>query len=156
MVSDFTYLQSGGKFYYLCIVMDLFSRKIIAWNLSTRHDFNLVKDTFVKAISTRKITRDLIFHSDRGSEYSCDKFRNLLKEYNIRQSFSKKGYPYDNACCESFFKFYKKEDFYKKKFLTFDDLRLSIFSYIDGFYNSRRPHGSINNLTPNKKEDTIM
>ena len=108
--SDFTYLKAGGKWYYLCIIMDLFSRKIISWNISSKPNADLVIQTFQKAYHSRNCPAGLMFHSDRGSQYTAFAFRKLLDELNVVQSFSKKGYPFDNACCESFFKYLKKEE----------------------------------------------
>lgn len=146
--SDFTYLKAGGKWYYLCIIMDLFSRKIISWNISSKPNTDLVIQTFQKAYYSRNYPAGLMFHSDRGSQYTAFAFRKLLDELNVVQSFSKKGYPFDNACCESFFKYLKKEETNRRNFRTYRDLYHSVFQYIEGFYNSRRPHGSLGYLTP--------
>ena len=75
-----------------------------------------------------------------------------MDDLNVLQSFSRKGYPFDNAVVESFFKYLKLEEVKRNTYHTLQELQLSIFEYIDGYYNSRRPHGTINNLTPNKKE----
>lgn len=95
-----------------------------------------------------------MFHSDRGVQYSAFAFHQLLDSLNVVQSFSKKGYPFDNAVCESFFKYLKLEETNRKTYHTFDELHRSIFEYIEGFYNSRRPHGSLGYLTPNEMEST--
>lgn len=150
--SDFTYLKAGGKWYYLCIIMDLFSRKVIAWHIASKPDVNLVISTFKKAYAARKSPYGLMFHSDRGSQYTAFAFRKLLDDLNVVQSFSKKGYPFDNACCESFFKYLKKEETNRRIFHAYHELYQSVFQYIEGFYNSRRPHGSLGYLTPNEKE----
>lgn len=97
----------------------------------------------------------LMFHSDRGSQYTAFAFRKLLDELNVLQSFSKKGYPFDNACCESFFKYLKKEETNRRNFRTYRDLYHSVFQYIEGFYNSRRPHGSLGYLIPDEMETTF-
>lgn len=103
-VSDFTYIKVCSKWYYLCVVMDLFSRKIISWHISVRADVNLIMTTFKKAYEKRNAPYGLMFHSDQGSQYTAFAFRQLLDSLNVVQSFSKKGYPFDNACCECFFK----------------------------------------------------
>lgn len=151
-VSDFTYIKGAGKWYYLCIVMDLFSRKIISWNISGKPDVDLVMTTFKKAYVKCNCPSGLMFHSDRGSQYTALSFRKLLDSLNVLQSFSKKGYPFDNACCECFFKYIKKEEVHRKSYHSLHDLELSIFEYIEGFYNSKRPHASLGMLTPNEKE----
>ena len=94
----------------------------------------------------------LLFHSDRGSEYTCKEFRDLLDQCSVLQSFSAKGYPYDNSVCESFFKYLKMEETDRKHYRTREELRLDLFSYIDGYYNSKRIHSSIGYKTPNEIE----
>ena len=149
--SDFTYVKVNGHWYYLCVVMDLFSRKIIGWNLSSKHDVDLVKTAFEKAYEKRKYPKSLMFHSDRGCEYNSSIFRNLLERYGICQSFSKKGYPYDNACLESFFKQMKSEEIERRTYKNIKELYFSCFEYIQR-YNNKRPHGSLGYLTPNEYE----
>lgn len=151
--SDFTYIKVAGKWYYLCIVMDLFSRKVIAWNISSKPDVDLVIDAFKKAYDKRNRPVGLMFHSDRGAQYTAFSFRKLLDSLNVLQSFSKKGYPYDNACYECFFKYLKKEETNRRTYHSLNELQMSVFEYIEGFYNSRRPHGSLEMLTPNEKEE---
>lgn len=101
-VSDITYIKVSGRFYYICVIIDIFSRKVIAWELGSKIDTDLVIRTLQKACQVRKPTKDLIFHSDRGCQYTSSKFRKLLDDLGIVQSFSAKGYPYDNAVSESF------------------------------------------------------
>jgi len=151
--SDFTYIKVNGKWYYLCIVMDLFSRKVISWHISGKPDVDLVTTTFKKAYDKRNAPFGLMFHSDRGSQYTAFAFRQLLDSLNVVQSFSKKGYPFDNACCECFFKYLKKEETNRKTYHSLQELYLSVFEYIEGFYNSKRPHGSLGMMTPNEKEE---
>ena len=98
----FTYINLNASFAYLCVIMDLFSRKIIAWKLSLKIDTSLVKDTFIKAFYSQKPSTSLIFHSDRGSQYTSFIFRKLLDSFGIIQSFSKLSHPWDNAVVESF------------------------------------------------------
>ena len=150
--SDFTYIKAGGKWHYFCIIMDLFSRKIIAWNISTKADGALVKSTFQKAYESRNFPKGLMFHSDRGTQYTAVAFRKFLDTVGVIQSFSKKGYPFDNACCESFFKYLKKEECSRRTYQNTNELKLSLFQYIDGFYHPKRPHGSLGLMSPNEKE----
>ncbi len=150
--SDITYLKVNNKWVYLCIIMDLFSRKIIAWNTSTKIDAKLVISTFKMACSKRNLSENLMFHSDRGSQYIAKDFRKLLDSYNVLQSFSKKGYPYDNAVVESFFKHLKREETNRRTYNSLNDLNLSLFEYIEGFYNNKRPHATLDYMTPSEKE----
>lgn len=150
--SDITYLKASGKWYYLCVVIDLFSRKVISWHLSARADVSLVTTAFRKAYENRNAPYGLMFHSDRGTQYTAFAFRRLLDSLNVVQSFSKKGYPFDNAVCECFFKYLKKEETDRRIYHTFEELRLSVFEYIEGFYNSKRPHASLGYMAPNEME----
>lgn len=152
-VSDITYIKAGNRWYYLCVVMDLFSRKIIAWHISPKPDVELVMATFKKAYERRKAPYGLMFHSDCGSQYTAFDFRKLLDSLNVVQSFSRKGYPFDNACCECFFKYLKKEEPDRIIYRSLDELHLSVFEYIEGYYNAKRPHSTLNMHTPNEAED---
>jgi putative transposase len=152
-VSDITYIKTQYGFVYLCVILDLFARKVIAWKVSSKMDVSLIKDCVQKALDSRKITSSLIFHSDRGSQYTSFTFRKFLDDANIIQSFSKLAHPWDNAVMESFFKYMKKEELNRRNFKTIQDVSLSCFEYIEGFYNSMRPHSANQMMTPNSKED---
>lgn len=116
-VSDnFTYIRVVNKWHYLCIVVDWFSHKIIAWNISSKFDIDLVMTAFKKAYEKRNHPEGLIFHSDQGAQYTAFSFRQLLDSLNVVQSFSKKDYPFDNDCCECFFKYLKKEETNRKTY----------------------------------------
>ena len=149
--SYFTYVKVNGQDNYLCVVLDLFSRRVIGWHTASRHNIDLTMTAFKKAYESRGCPQNILFHSDRGSEYTGDKFRQLMDECNCLQSFSKKGYPYDNACCESFFKQMKREELNRRTFHSLEEFRLSCFKYIER-YNNRRPHSSLGNLTPTEAE----
>ena len=152
-VSDITYVKVNSMNHYICVIIDLFSRKVVHYQTSSNIDAKLVCDTFKKAYNKRNCPRNLIFHSDRGSQYTAKDFRQLLDRVNVVQSFSAKGYPYENAVAESFFKFLKLEEINRKSFSTKSQLDLSLFEYIEGFYNRRRPHSANEMLSPNQKED---
>lgn len=126
-VSDITYLKVGGRHAYLCVIIDLFSRMVVGWKLSNSMKANLVCDTLNASFVKRGRPTNLIFHSDQGSQYTSSEFKNLLDYFNITAYFSKKGYPYDNAVCESFFKFLKKECTNKRSYASFDDLKEDLF-----------------------------
>ena len=151
-VCDFTYIRVCGRYYYLCAIIDLFSRKVIAYKLSNRIDTQLAIDTVYLAVASRGKSNGIIFHSDRGCQFTSSKFRKHLDNLNIIQSFSSKGHPYDNAVIECFFKYLKKEKVNRRSYSSFDDLNLSLFQYINGFYNSFRPHSHNNGLSPNDFE----
>lgn len=151
-VCDFTYIKVCGKFYYLCVILDLFSRKVIAYKLSHKIDTQLAIDTVNMAVAKRKKSQGLIFHTDRGCQFTSESFRKHLDNLNIIQSFSAKGHPYDNAVMESFFKYLKKEEINRHNYSSFKELNSAIFEYINGFYNSVRPHSHNNGLSPNQAE----
>lgn len=155
-VSDITYIKVNGRFYYLCVIIDLFSRKVISFRLGNKPDTDLVISTFKTAFSRRDPEDSFIFHSDRGCQYTSKKFRAVLDSFNIVQSFSAKGYPYDNAVAESFFKYLKLEEINRRNYSSIDELNLALFQYIEGFYNKKRPHSSNDMLSPNEKEDLFF
>lgn len=155
-VCDFTYLRAAGRFYYLCVILDLFSRKVIAYKLSSKLDTRLAIETLDMAVANRKSSKGVIFHSDRGCQFTSEAFRKHLDELNIVQSFSAKGHPYDNAVMECFFKYLKKEETNRRTYSSFDELNLSIFQYVHGFYNSFRPHSHNNGLSPDQAEVNFL
>jgi transposase InsO family protein len=149
-VSDITYIKIGRTWYYLTMIMDLANRMIIAWNLSANLSAN---DTIIncwnKALEVRSIKRPLIFHSDRGIQYACIEFKQLLiKSKKITQSMSRKGNCWDNAVAESFFKTLKAEYVNHNTFLSYNQAYRLIFNYIEGWYNTNRMHSSLNYLSP--------
>ena len=150
--SDTTFIRVGSKWLYLCVILDLFSRKVIAWKVSSHHDVDLIIDTFKLAYESRKRPKCLMFHSDRGCQYTAYAFRKLLDSCDVLQSFSRKGYPFDNAVVESFFKYLKQDEVNRKTYHTLQELQLSLFEYIEGYYNPKRPHGTLGMLTPDEKE----
>ena len=152
-VCDFTYIRVGTRFYYLCAVLDLYARKIIAYKLSKRMDTQLAIDTLDLAVANRGQSSGIIFHSDRGAQFTSKCFRKHLDDLNMIQSFSAKGHPYDNAAMECFFEYLKKEETNRRNYSSLSELQLSLFQYIYGFYNSSRPHSHNNGLSPNQAED---
>jgi len=151
-VSDITYLWAGDKWIYLCVIIDLYSRKVVGWSISRNIDTELLKDAFLMAVTLRVPPKGLIFHSDRGIQYASKGFRKLIKLYCMKQSMSRKGDCWDNACAESFFKTLKVEEIYRYVSLTEKEVREKVFEYIEGFYNIKRRHSANNNLSPVKFE----
>ncbi len=151
-VSDTTKLYVGKALFTLCVILDLFSRKVIAYRLSSQENTQLIINTFKDAFESRNNPKNLLFHSDRGYIYTSQEFRMFLHSLKVDQSFSKKGNPYDNAVIESFFACMKKEELNSHDFEYYDELKECVDKYI-GFYNNYRPHGTLNNKTPNQFED---
>ena len=151
-VGDITYIytkETGWS--YLAIVMDLFDLKIIGWSYSINMTAKIVVDAFKKAKTNRKMEEGIIFHSDLGSQYTSNEYENLLKENKVMHSYSKKGYPYDNASMESFNAILKKEEVNVNTYNTFNEAKLAIFEFIESWYNNKRIHSSIDYKTPNEK-----
>lgn len=146
--SDITYIWTSEGWLYLCVVIDLWSRRVIGWKTGRFINESLVTEAVSKAISIRRTDRGLILHSDRGSQYASIKLRNMLKENNITQSMSSKGNCYDNAPTESFFATLKRELIYRKTFRTREEAKQQIFEYIEVFYNRYRRHSTLNYLSP--------
>lgn len=138
--------------YFICIIMDLFSRKVISFSIANKCTTDLLEYTFDKAYEKRKPKKDeLIFHSDQGAQFLEFLFMKKLKELCIQQSFSKAGTPYDNAVIESFFSCLKREQLYINEINCLDDLATNVQEYIN-YYNQLRPHKTLKYKTPNQIE----
>ena len=153
-VSDVTCFKLGEHYFYICVIIDLFSRKVIAHKISKRNSTQLITATFKMAYEERHPSSGLIFHSDRGAQYTSHRFQQILHEHNTEQSFSQPGKPHDNAVAESFFASLKKEELYRKDHPSDRAFQASIASYIE-FYNNKRPHRTLKNLTPYQMEENF-
>ena len=151
-VGDITYIYTKETGWtYLAIVMDLFDLKVIGWSYGVNMTSELVISAFKKAKIKRGITKGMIFHSDLGSQYTSNEYENLLQENNVKHSYSKKGYPYDNASMESFNAILKKEEVNVNTYETFNEAKLAIFEFIESWYNNVRIHSTLDYKTPNQK-----
>lgn len=117
---------------------------------------DLVIKAFKKAIANRPILKDLIFHSDRGSQYTSNDFEAILVGLKIKHSYSKKGYPYDNASMESFNAILKKEEVNLHTYCTYEEAKLVMFEFIESWYNNIRIHGTLGYITPNQKYQNYL
>ena len=154
-VGDITYIHTvKDGWCYLASVLDLHSKKIIGYAFGKRMTDDLVVKSLKNAYYNQNPDKDkrLIFHSDLVSQYTSNALKDVCNEFNIIQSFSKKGCPYDNACIESFHSSIKKEEVYRNTYRTFEEANLAIFKYIEGWYNRKRLHSSINYMTPDQCE----
>jgi len=152
-VSDITYIPlSGGQWAYLCVWMDLFSRKIIGWQLEEHMKEALIIYAFKKALNNRSIPKGLIVHSDRAGQYAGSDFRRIIKARQILQSMSRANNPYDNAFMESCFSRFKAELLQDGIFDTIEDARTEIFEYIEMYYNTVRLHSSLGYKSPEQYE----
>ena len=158
-VSDIAYIQTRQGWVYLTVIIDLFHRKIVGWSMSqTLSTSDTIIAAWNMAIVSNSITKELIFHSDRGAQYASDKFTTILKNYNglVKQSMSRKGNCWDNAVAESFFKSLKVEWVYKHKYNRRSEAELSIFQWIETWYNRRRIHSTLGYKTINEFEIEML
>ena len=152
-VADITYLPTATGWVYLAVVLDLFSRKVVGWQLSTSLATSLVSAALRQAIELRRPdTQRLLHHSDRGCQYTSDEYQQTLRTLGITCSMSRTGCCYDNAVMERFFWSLKHEWTKFETFADIEDARLSVFRYIETFYNSERIHQTLGYLTPNQFE----
>ncbi len=155
-VSDITYIQLSREFVYLAVVIDVYSRRCIGWDLSRRIDTDLALGALQNALETRRTdTRGLIHHSDQGVQYASREYVECLEAHGIRVSMSRRGNPYDNAFAESFMKTLKYEEVYLNEYNTFKDALENIEQFIDEVYNKKRLHSSIGYKSPIEYEKTL-
>ena len=148
--TDITYIWTWDGFVYLTSIMDLYSRKIIAWTLSQTMEVSCVIDTIEKAKARRSTDLPLIIHSDRGSQYVSKAYRKATED--MQRSYSHKGYPYDNACIESFHALIKREWLDRFKITDFKHAYRLVFEYIEAFYNTVRIHSHCDYMSPDQYE----
>ena len=156
-VGDITYIytiETGWT--YLAIVMDLFDLKVVGWSYGLSMTDELVIDAFNKALINRGLEKNGIFHSDRGSQYTSNDYEEILATLSIKHSYSKKGYAYDNASMESFNAILKKEEVNINTYQTFEEAKLIIFEFIEGWYNNKRIHSTLGYITPNQKYNNYI
>jgi putative transposase len=146
--SDITHISTHQGWLYLAVLMDLYSRRIVGWSMSRWINRHLVIDALNMAIGQRCPEGELLHHSDRGSQYTSDDFRDELEKNKIQCSMSARGNCYDNAVVESFFGLLKRERVNRTRYLTRDEAKQDIFDYIERFYNRKRRHSYLGNISP--------
>lgn len=149
--SDITYICTGEGFVYLTSIMDLFSRKIISWRLSRTMKAEWIAECVKEAKQQRRVTRPLLIHTDRGSQYTSEKYMEAIGK-DLTASYSDKASPWQNACIEAFHALIKREWLYRFKIKDYDHAYRLVFSYINAFYNTVRIHGSCGYLSPQQYE----
>jgi transposase InsO family protein len=142
-LTDFTYIHRKEGFSYLCTIQDLYSRRIVGWATSLKIDTVLALDALDQAFALRSPSSGLILHSDRGSQFASQAYRDRLKKYEFLQSMSRKGNCYDNAPMESFFKSFKTEEVYQNSYQTHEEVTRAATDYIERFYNRKRLHSAL-------------
>ena len=151
-VSDITYFKVNNYWLYFCIILDLFSRRIVGHRVSRNASTHLVTSTFRAAYQARGNPTGLTFHSDRGTQYTSATLTELLQKCGAKQSFSATAQPHDNAVAESFFSTFKKEEAYRREYTSEQSYRKSVDQYIQ-FYNELRPHRTLKYKTPQAFEE---
>ena len=151
-VSDITYIWTQEGWLYLAVVLDLYSRKVVGWNMSSRMKASLVCDALTMALWQRKPEPGLIVHSDRGVQYASKPYTGLLERHGCMGSMSRKGDCWDNAVAESFFGTLKQEQVQWKNYQTRYEAQQDILGYISMFYNSKRLHSFWGYKAPNQYE----
>ena len=148
--TDITYIRTQNGFVYLNCIMDLYARKIIAWTLAETMEVSTVIETINKAKACRNTEQPLIIHSDRGSQYVSNAWRDATAK--MHRSYSHSGYPYDNACMESFHSLIKREWLNRFNIMNYKHAYRLVFEYIETFYNTVRIHSHCDYMTPNEFE----
>ncbi len=151
-IADITYIRLRTEFVYLAVVLDAFSRKVVGWALGRSLAAQLPVSALERAIAQRKPLPGLVHHSDRGSQYACREYVNLLQSHGMLPSMSRPANPYDNASCESFMRTLKREEVYANTYRDLEDLRAQIEEFIERYYNRVRLHSALGYLPPEEFE----
>ena len=147
-VTDITYLRTREGFAYLCVIIDLFSRRVVGWALQSRPTTELAVQALLSAIWRRKPAAGLLIHSDQGTQYTGREWAAFLREHGLQHSMSRRGNCHDNAVAESFFQLLKREKIRRQTYRTREDARRDVFEYIEMFYNPKRKHTNNGMLSP--------
>lgn len=148
IAGDITYLRLGTGFLYLAVVIDIFTREVVGWSMGRNLQTTLVLNALEVAMKRLGPDVEVIFHSDRGSQYASDAYRKLCKNKKITPSMSRRGNCYDNAYVESWFSSLKKEWLYRSTYTTEPQLRTLVFDYIEVWYNRKRRHSALDYMSP--------
>lgn len=153
---DITYIWTQQGWLYLAVVLDLYSRRVIGWSMSTRLERTLVLDALKMAIGGRRPAVGVLHHSDRGSQYASDDYQELLQRFSMVGSMSRRGNCWDNAPVESFFASLKRERVHRHRYRTRQEARADVFDYIEVWYNRRRRHSALGYLSPVAYEQQLQ
>jgi len=152
-IADFTYVWTAEGWLYVAAVIDLFSRRVVGWSMTTAMTAQLVTDALVMAIWRRGKPDALLHHSDQGSQYTSEQFQRLMADNGVTCSMSRSGNVWDNAAMESFFSSLKTERTARKTYRTRDQAKADVFDYIERFYNAKRRHSTLGYLSPMEFEN---
>ena len=155
LAGDITYLRFGSRFFYLAIVLDVCTRKVVGWSVTESLETTGVLNALRMALANCRNRANIVFHSDRGIQYASKLFLALLNKNNVIPSMSRKGNCYDNSIVESWFKSFKSEWLYRHDYKTEAELRTLVFEYIEIWYNKKRLHSSLGYQSPLEYESTL-
>lgn len=155
LAGDITYLKLGGGFLYLAVVIDLYTRSVVGWSIHRSLHTGLVLDALSAAMTKVGPDAQVIFHSDRGSQYASEAYRNFCSSKGILPSMSRRGNCYDNAYVESWFGGFKKEWLYRRSYNSESELRAIVFDYIEVWYNRKRRHSALGYVSPMQFESNL-
>jgi putative transposase len=147
-VTDITYIRTYEGWLYLAVVVDLFSRRVVGWSMSSRIQTDLVLQALLHAVWRRKPDSEVVVHSDQGSQYTSQAWQRFLGDHGLLCSMSRRGNCWDNAVAESFFQLLKREKIKRRIYSTRAEARADVFNYIEMFYNPKRRHGNNGNVSP--------
>jgi len=153
-VADITYIRLRQEFVYLAVLLDVFSRRVVGWALQRTLQARLAVAALESAVRRRKPSAGLVHHSDRGIQYACPEYVNILIRHGMVPSMSRARCPYDNALCESWIKTLKQEEIYANNYKDLSDLREHLEEFIDGYYNRLRIHSALGYRSPEQYEDS--
>jgi putative transposase len=146
--TDITYIRTYEGWLYLAVVIDLYSRMVVGWSMKSSLSRELVLDALLMALWHRHPRGPVVIHSDQGSQYGSDDWQRFCRDHNLRTSMSRRGNCFDNAVAESFFSSLKKERIRRRIYPTRREARSEIFDYIEVFYNRKRRHSHLGQLSP--------
>lgn len=155
-VADFTYVWTAEGWLYVAVVLDLYSRRIVGWSMRSEMTAQLVIDALVMAVWRRGAPKQVLHHSDQGSQYTSEDFQRLLVAHGIVCSMSRQGDCWDNAAMESFFSSLKTERLSRSRYATRNQARADVFDYIERFYNPRRRHSVLDYVSPVQFEENTV
>lgn len=155
-IADITYIRLLKEFVYLAVILDAWSRRVIGWSLEPYLEASLAVEALQMALSTREVKEGLVHHSDRGVQYACDEYTEMLQERGIRISMSRSGNPYDNGMCERFIRTLKYEEVYLFEYETIAEARERISYFLEDVYNEKRLHSALGYVPPAEFEQSMM
>jgi transposase InsO family protein len=155
-VADLTYIRLQGEFVYLAVILDAFSRKVVGWALERTLAARLPIAALQQAIVERQPPPGLVHHSDRGIQYACGDYAQILQQHQIMASMSRPANPYDNASCESFMKTFKREEIYANDYPDLEHLRANIEVFLEQYYNRQRLHSALGYRSPEQFEQAAV